>query len=212
MPVVDMLGERVGRLTVLEQSGKDRHGNIHWRCSCDCGAETRVSGAHLRAGRTKSCGCLHREWAVKRCTTHGMSEYPEYPIWRAMLQRCSNPKNAEYKNYGARGISVDPVWRSFEVFMADMGHRPSAAHEIDRRNTNGNYESDNCRWVTRAENCRNFRHAKWWVIDGVVFNSVSHAAGFLGVACSTVMRWCIGRTRDGKFYAPRSSCSSIAKY
>jgi hypothetical protein len=76
-----------------------------------------------------------------------------------MLTRCRNPRNARYKDYGGRGITVCEAWRSFEAFLADMGRRPSPAHSLDRRENDGNYEPGNCRWATPEEQANNRRVA-----------------------------------------------------
>jgi hypothetical protein len=84
---------------------------------------------------------------------------PEYYAWNAMKQRCSNPRNASFKNYGGRGISVCARWaESFEAFIADMGPRPKGL-TIDRLNNDGNYEPSNCRWATREQQIANSRKA-----------------------------------------------------
>jgi hypothetical protein len=81
-----------------------------------------------------------------------------YVAWDSMKQRCLNPKNAAYKNYGARGITVCERWRgSFELFLADMGARPSPQHTIERLNNDRGYEPGNCCWATRSEQNRNQR-------------------------------------------------------
>ena len=73
-------------------------------------------------------------------------------VWSEMKQRCSNPNNVGYKNYGGRGITVCDEWKnSFAQFMEDMGPRPSDKHEIDRVDNNGNYEPSNCGWATKFE-------------------------------------------------------------
>ncbi len=84
-----------------------------------------------------------------------------YNRWRFMIRRCTNPKDERYQNYGARGIKVCEEWLEFESFAKwalSNGYSPDL--EIDRRNVDGNYEPNNCRWVTHLENSRNKRPRK----------------------------------------------------
>ena len=81
---------------------------------------------------------------------------PEYYSWRNMKTRCYNKNNPNFKYCGARGITVCSEWiDSFESFFEDMGTKPFPRAEIDRRDNDGNYNKDNCRWVTSAQNCQN---------------------------------------------------------
>jgi len=137
-------------------------------CLCECGVETRVFGGNLSREHTRSCGCLHREFASVTAKTHGMTKSSEFHIWQGMLARCYNPDMKKYNRYGGRGISICDRWKnSFENFYIDMGMKPSRLHSIDRVNNNGNYEPDNCRWITRKQNMNNTRRSRYIEYDGI---------------------------------------------
>lgn len=102
---------------------------------------------------------------------------PEYSIWMNMRSRCGNPKNNRYVNYGARGIRVCDRWDAdFLNFLADMGRRPSDQHSIDRIDNDGNYEPSNCKWSTRAEQCRNRTTSRFIEFQGQVKTLAEWAA------------------------------------
>lgn len=80
----------------------------------------------------------------------------EYRTWYHMKHRCDNPNNSQYKDYGGRGITYDPSWKTFSGFIADMGDKPIGT-SIDRINNNLGYSKENCRWATRKQQQRNTR-------------------------------------------------------
>lgn len=165
----DLTGQVFARLTVLGYSGLDSEGrNSIWLCRCSCGKVVDVRADHLRSGRMKSCGCLRREISSQVHTTHGHARPgrrdPAYKAWADMIQRCTNPRDAQWPNYGGRGITVCQRWRdSFESFLADVGPRPlgrvggRAGFSIDRINNDGGYEPGNVRWATPKEQRANQR-------------------------------------------------------
>lgn len=151
-------GSRFGMLCVLAIFGKTRWNEITWLCRCDCGRESVVRGKLLRAGRTRSCGCLIRQNGV----THGGRYTRLYRIWRGMIQRCERIKNRDYPRYGGAGVRVCQEWReSFEAFRTwaeTAGYSDSLY--IDRRESRGHYEPANCRWLTPKKSARNTRAVK----------------------------------------------------
>jgi hypothetical protein len=162
---IDLTGLTFGRLTVLAYDTTDPPRRYRWHCLCNCGTKTIVRSSFLRGGQTRSCGCLHKESArrtcIKRNTIHGKSQTPEYHSWYAMKDRCLNSDNPKFHHYGGRGIKICKRWQSFGNFLADMGPRPSPQHSLDRRNTNGDYKPNNCRWVTRDIQVNNTRSSRY---------------------------------------------------
>ena len=158
---IDITGQKFGRLKVIRIAGKDKHNKYKWLCACECGNTKTILGNSLRDGMTKSCGCLVEERMAtmgRKSKIHGMINGAEYKSWQSMKARCLNKNNPKYKIYGGRGITICKRWLdSFEKFYADMGKR-SKGKTLDRRNNNGNYCPENCRWASVKEQGRNKRN------------------------------------------------------
>lgn len=130
---------------------------------CSCGNIVIKNLSDVYSGYTKSCGCT-------RTPQEGRVGTSEYNIWLGMRQRCNNPTSHKYYMYGARGITIDPTWESFDTFLLDMGRRPSTKHSIERKDTNGNYSKDNCKWATAKEQSNNTRFNSKYILNGIEKN------------------------------------------
>ncbi len=156
---INLSGKKYGKLTVISPNGRNTNGDVMWKCKCDCGNISIVRGRNLRSGFTTSCGCNQKE-AVRRANViHGHCNTRIHRIWSAMKQRCYNPNNTAFQNYGGRGIKVCDDWLhdflEFESWAEKHGYDDTLT--IDRMNNDGNYEPSNCRWITRAEQNKNKR-------------------------------------------------------
>ncbi len=163
----DLTGKPYGRWTVLGYAGWVRGGYRFW-CQCSCGSSPKlIRSALLKNGHSTSCGCFRAELSRKQLTVHGGCGTKEYGVWRTMLNRCRDPKNERFSYYGGRGVVVCDRWLDFVNFLADMGPRPSAAHQLDRFPDNdGPYAPDNVRWATRKEQGRNKRNNRLMTSGG----------------------------------------------
>lgn len=126
---------------------------IHFICECECGTSSTIQASNLLAGHSKSC---------KYCapTKHGYLKTPTYRAWNGARNRCNNPNNKDYDNYGGRGIRMCERWSLFQNFLADMGEAPEKL-SLDRINNDGNYEPGNCRWATKSQQNFNQRKRKY---------------------------------------------------
>lgn len=163
----NLIGQRFGRLTVIERRANNQHDNTMWLCRCDCGNTTIVQGTLLKNQRTSSCGCLSKEMRLQSSTTHGKSKTRLYQVWEGMRSRCYNPHSTSYKHYGGRGIKVCSEWRDdfaiFQEWALKNGYEENAKRgqcTLDRIDVNGNYCPENCRWTDMKTQNNNQRKKK----------------------------------------------------
>jgi hypothetical protein len=154
---VDISGQRFGRLVAISRSHKANDRRWIWACQCDCGKEHKANIRELRKGSTKSCGCYTGifigAFNMSHAETYGKLR-GLYRSWGDMRYRCSNENCHAYANYGGRGIKVCERWDSFENFMEDMRPTWEKGLCLDRIDPDGDYEPDNCQWLTRSENSK----------------------------------------------------------
>lgn len=206
----DLTGQTFGYLKVdskaeshIYPGGKPE---ICWNCTCLlCGNKCVVKGKSLKQHHTRSCGCLHKPPTPP--LTHGMSDTRLYNVWRSMKQRCYDKNCKAYKDYGARGIVVCDEWlhdfKAFYDWSIENGYDETADRKectLDRENVNGNYEPDNCRWVSMAIQCNNKTDNHILEYEGVSY-TLSEAEKEFGIPQSTIRKrlkigWSIRKTLE----------------
>lgn len=163
------VGTRFHKLVVLGQPFRVRAGKSMWKkvkqfcvCQCDCGGFVACSLNDLVANKMKSCGCWRVHIAVTmghKNLRHGQVKTRLYDLWHGMKLRCHTKSTPSYPSYGGRGIRVCDEWNeSFEAYRDwALANGFADGLQIDRINNDGNYEPDNCRWVTCQVNQNNRR-------------------------------------------------------
>lgn len=188
--VKDITGERRGYLVAEQYAGCDGRRSL-WIARCDCGAEVVVNTSRFLMGEKKACpACsprLRSESLQGNGATHGMSNHPAYWVWRSMNDRCRLPSHQAWHNYGGRGITVCDQWQaSFENFWEDMGPTYKHGLTLDRRDNNGPYSPENCRWTDRKTQSRNTRFNR--VIDTPQGRmTVAEASERTGIGVTTLL-------------------------
>jgi hypothetical protein len=178
------IGDKFSRLEVISLSGKrDKSRQYYYYCKCDCGNFVDVRKDSLLNGRVKSCGC----YTLDRLTKHNKCNTRLYHIRSGMIERCCNPRNKDYKNYGARGIDICQEWKlDFSKFYAwAITNGYSDGLSIDRIDNNKGYCPENCRWVSNKVQGNNRRTNKYITYNGET-KTVSQWADVLGIGLSTL--------------------------
>jgi len=140
--------------SVVGRNGRKEHRSLF---KCECGKEKSMVTFRVVSGASRSCGC------VNKGDGHGLSGTKIYLVWNGMKTRCSNPNKEGSQHYFDRGIKVCDEWvqsfSAFHLWAIASGYREGL--QLDRINNNGNYEPENCRWVTPAVNSNNRRDNRW---------------------------------------------------
>jgi len=163
--------EIFGRLAVLRRVKSSKSGSRSYECLCSCGNKIVVTGSSLLRNdgkATRSCGCARREYLADRNKQikylgrengqfkHGGTvQHPvEYKAYKNARNRCFNPNNPRFSDYGGRGIKF--LFTSFQQFFIELGSKPKGL-SLDRIDNNGNYEPGNVRWATKQVQRNNQR-------------------------------------------------------
>lgn len=196
---LNLAGQRFSKLHVLKRDKKNKWGAWMWVCQCDCGEFLSILGNSLISGNTTKCSkCAHADLAALN-TKHGnarrKASTPEYNALRALIQRCTNPNNPEYKNYGARGIKVSARYlygesnkTNIECLLEDIGKRPTSKHSLDRIDNNFGYEPGNIRWALIYVQSRNKRNNVFIIYNGTQVIA-SDTIKMLGLSQSKIRSW-----------------------
>lgn len=159
--IIDLTGQRFGRLEVISFAGQNKWGAADWLCRCDCGNMCTITAPSLKVGNTRSCGCITKELQKDLKTTHGMHKHPAYRVWASARSRTHNINDQRWEDYGGRGITMCQEWAdSFEAFWADMGPTYKTGLSIDRVDNDLGYYKENCKWDTESVQAHRQRKQK----------------------------------------------------
>lgn len=154
-------GEKYYMLTVIKYAYKKKN-HVYWECVCDCGKQTFKRIDCMKTGNDKSCGCYNKSKNKKRNTirTHGDTGKRLYRIWAGMKTRCNTKSSSRYKYYGAKGIKIYNEWNNYKIFKEwALKNGYTELLTIDRINSIGNYQPNNCRWINMKEQARNRKNS-----------------------------------------------------
>jgi hypothetical protein len=196
---LDLVGSRIGRLTVLERAPNAGR-RTTWRCRCDCGTEKVINTQILRRASTRSCGCYAAELREARAASlvrHGESHTRLHNTWLGMKGRCYNPKHPKYPRYGARGITVCQRWMAYENFAMDMQEPPVGKFSIGRIDNDGPYSPENCRWETPKQQARNQHTTKLSEAAVARIRAIRGLSGSQMAVAFGVSKTTINRVRKG---------------
>lgn len=173
------------KYTVLEYSHTNKNYIKYFNVICICGKKAKLSAQDVK--KSISCGCQSKYFKNK---THGKSRTIEYKTWMGIKERCYNPNSPSYKHYGGRGILMCETWvYNFDIFLKDMGNRPSKEYTIERLDVNKGYSKINCIWATRKTQANNRRSNYYLTYCGIT-KTRSEWADIINVNVRTIASRC----------------------
>lgn len=179
-PEFDLKGQTIGSLTVVKYAGVNKHRAAQWHVVCRCGSRSVKTSQLIKNAVGCSMKCPISRTAKATNNPRIASVYANHPArqaWYKLVQRCTDTKHHQFKDYGGRGIKVCRRWvHSFENFWIDMGATWRKGLQIDRIKNNGSYSPRNCRWATRSQQQRNKRTSvvPGWALDMAEARGVAH--------------------------------------
>ena len=193
------VGIRYHKLLVLKEASrvqKDKKGKhpAYCYCQCDCGTTKWVKRVSLRSGAIRSCGCSH--------TTHGQHNSKLYSTWSRQKDRCSNPNNCGWKDYGGRGITFHKAWEhdfmAWKEYVEGLPYYGYPGRSLDRIHNDKGYEPGNLRWATKVEQASNQRSSHL-VTFGLETHNIAEWGRLTGLPEQTISKrlssgWSIGKT------------------
>ena len=214
----DLKGKKFGMLTVIkvdEEKSLEKK-RTYWVCECECTNIISIREDNINENKN-DCGCIFKKKQAEKSATHGMSGTRIHRIWLGMSQRCYIESASGYKNYGGRGIKVCDEWLNKENGFVNF-YNWSIKNEydnnltIERKNVNGNYEPDNCRWATMKEQANNKRNTRYVTIDNET-HSVSEWSEITGLSYMILNeRYENNMLSKEEFLKPNDRCTIHIEY
>ena len=185
----ERIGQRFGRLVIIDIYKVDGKRDFVAKCQCDCGNIVEPNLYHVLSGDSQSCICYRHDRWREVITKHGGSHTAEFSIWAHAKERCCNPNDKSYSYYGGRDpypVTMYEGWiNDFQAFFDHVGPRPSPQHSLDRINNLLGYEPGNLRWATSKEQQRNKRNNHLITMNGET-KTVTEWCELLNLDCRAV--------------------------
>lgn len=188
----DITGQRFGSMTAIKKIA-----GMIWLFQCDCGESEQRNRRYIQKSSSDGCRsackkCFSTNFAARSSVnnkTHGLSQGATkklYDVYRQMMRRCYDNNCKDYKNYGARCISVCYEWHDVPGFVKwaiASGYKEGVT--IERIDVNGGYCPENCTWIENKYQARNTRKASILIVDGEPLQ-IGYLAEKLGISVKTI--------------------------